>query len=97
MLPGGGQDTIYTSYTVQPLFAGDGEVAGLVFFALDVTEQVQARQRVEAARTEAVLANRSKDRGCGPKRFILADRKPMWRRNLERFCFHKATFPDPPA
>jgi PAS domain S-box-containing protein len=56
-----GDETMYVDYTVQPLRDAAGRPDRLVTFARDVTEQVSARRRVEAARAEAELANRSKD------------------------------------
>jgi len=56
-----GPHTQFTTLNVQPLRDASGAVDGVVVFAQDVTHEVEARQRVEAARAEAELANRSKD------------------------------------
>jgi PAS domain S-box-containing protein len=47
--------------TVQATRDGGGAIDGVVTFALDVSEPVEARRRIEAARINAELANRSKD------------------------------------
>ncbi|HVV87612.1 MAG TPA: ATP-binding protein [Kofleriaceae bacterium] len=51
----------YVSLAAQPLRDGAGAIDRVVVFAHDVTDQVVARQRVEAAGAEAERANRSKD------------------------------------
>ena len=56
-----GPRTIHVDYTVLPLRDAAGQVDRLVTFAHDVTEQVVARRKVESARADAELANRSKD------------------------------------
>ncbi len=56
-----GRLTHYVNFTLQPLRDTRGEVDRVVVFAHDVTDQVLARQRVDAARVQAELASRSKD------------------------------------
>jgi signal transduction histidine kinase/DNA-binding response OmpR family regulator len=48
-----------TSYRAQ--HDARGAITGVIVVAIEVTEQVRARQAVEDSRAEAVLANRSKD------------------------------------
>ncbi len=57
----GNPHTRYFDFTVQPLKDSEGRFERLVTFSLDVTEQVLSQQKLEAARVEAELANRSKD------------------------------------
>ncbi|MFO0577734.1 MAG: ATP-binding protein [Polyangia bacterium] len=57
----GGRQTRYVTYSVQPLRDVDGKVERIVLFVSDVTEQLTARHRLEAARAEAELASRVKD------------------------------------
>jgi PAS domain S-box-containing protein len=57
----GGRQTRYITYSVQPLRDADGQVERIVLFVSDVTEQLTARHRLEAARSEAELASRVKD------------------------------------
>jgi PAS domain S-box-containing protein len=51
----------FFNYVLQPLTDERGEVAGIMVVATEVTEQVQARQRMDALRQEAEQANRTKD------------------------------------
>jgi PAS domain S-box-containing protein len=49
------------NYVLQPLRGPEGSVMGSMVVATDVTEQVQARQKVDALRAAAEAANRAKD------------------------------------
>jgi PAS domain S-box-containing protein len=49
------------NYALQPLRAQDGKVLGSMVVAVDVTDQVLSRQKVEGLRAEAEAANRAKD------------------------------------
>jgi signal transduction histidine kinase/DNA-binding response OmpR family regulator len=51
----------YYSISYRPLQDAHGRTTGVIAVTLEVTEQVRARQAVEASRAEAILANRSKD------------------------------------
>ena len=51
----------YFNYTLVPMRNGSGQVEGVFSFSLEVTDQVLAQLRVEEARAQAELANRSKD------------------------------------
>jgi PAS domain S-box-containing protein len=57
----GGRQTRFLSYVVQPLHDLEGRVDRVVIFANDVTDEVLARRQLEAAHSEAELANRTKD------------------------------------
>ena len=57
----GGRMERFVDLTVQPLRDAQGKVDRIIVFTVDVTEQVAARKRLEDARLEAELANRSKD------------------------------------
>ncbi len=50
----------FFDYVAQPII-DDGASAGIIVVAIEVTEQVQARQRVEALRAAAENASRAKD------------------------------------
>ena len=59
---GNGQlSTCYFTYAIVPMRDDTGKVDGVMSFTLEVTEQVMARRKVEEARLQAELANRSKD------------------------------------
>jgi PAS domain S-box-containing protein len=49
------------NYVLQPLRDGEGKVMGSMVVAADVTEQVEARRKVEALRARAEEASRAKD------------------------------------
>ncbi len=49
------------NFVAHPLRAGDGTVGSLMVVAVDVTEQVEARRKLEALRAQAEAANRAKD------------------------------------
>ena len=51
--PGGGLADTYWNYVFVPLFDGRGAVEGTMICAFDVTEQIAARQRVEAAHAKS--------------------------------------------
>jgi PAS domain S-box-containing protein len=57
----GGCDERFMNITYQPLLDADGRIDSLVSFAVDVTEQVQARRRAESLREQAEAGNRAKD------------------------------------
>jgi len=47
-LPRNGRvETVYINFVYEPLREGDGSIAGIIAVAIDVTEQVKARQQVE--------------------------------------------------
>jgi PAS domain S-box-containing protein len=49
------------NFVLEPLRDADGTVSGSMVVAAEVTEQVEARRNVEALRTQAEAANRTKD------------------------------------
>jgi PAS domain S-box-containing protein len=49
------------NYVLQPLRDGEGKVLGSMVVAADVTEQVEARRKVEGLRAQAEAASRAKD------------------------------------
>jgi len=51
----------YYTTAYRPLQDAHGRTSGVIAVSLDVTEQVRARQAVEASRAEAIVASRSKD------------------------------------
>jgi PAS domain S-box-containing protein len=60
--PGDGRtSTHYYDFAVQVMRDASGAHEGVATFSIDVTEKVLARQRLEAARAEAEVANRAKD------------------------------------
>ncbi|RYE83665.1 MAG: response regulator, partial [Myxococcales bacterium] len=66
--PGGRLEDVYFLFSCQPLLDASGQTDALVTVAIDVTEQVLARQRIEevarreeAARQQAEQASRAKD------------------------------------
>lgn len=42
--------TLFVNFVYQPLFDEDGNTTGVMAFAIDVSEQVEARQKIEASR-----------------------------------------------
>jgi len=54
-------ETRYFAASAQPIRDADGRVTGIVQLAVDITEQVLARKRQEAARAEAEAETRAKD------------------------------------
>ena len=54
-------DKRYFDYTLAPIRDAAGDICGVVSFTTDVTEQVLGRRRMDEARAQAELANRSKD------------------------------------
>lgn len=48
----------YFDYTIQPTYNAQGEVDGIITFGVEVTEQVRARQEVQAAHAEAEAARK---------------------------------------
>ncbi len=54
-------ETRYLDITRAPLRDATGKVDAVVTFAIDVSEQVHARRRIEEAKQQAELANRAKD------------------------------------
>ncbi|HEX8108556.1 MAG TPA: response regulator, partial [Kofleriaceae bacterium] len=59
--PDGSLHEGYYSTSYRPLQDPEGRTTGVIAVAMDVTEQVRARQAVEASRAEAIVASRSKD------------------------------------
>jgi signal transduction histidine kinase/ActR/RegA family two-component response regulator len=53
-------DTYY-DYVYAPMRAADGEITGVLVFAVDVTQKLAIRHRLQAALEEARDANRAKD------------------------------------
>jgi PAS domain S-box-containing protein len=58
---GGRTDTVYFNFVYSPFRNVDGEIEGVFVIASDVTEQVMARNQVDALREAAEAANRAKD------------------------------------
>jgi PAS domain S-box-containing protein len=59
--PDGRHDERFMNVSCQPLLDAEGRVDSVVSFAVDVTEQVRARQRAESLRAQAEAGNRAKD------------------------------------
>jgi len=59
--PEGQLETHYFASSAQPMRDANGRVTGIVQLAVDITDQVLARQRHEAARAEAEAETRAKD------------------------------------
>lgn len=53
-------EDLYVNFAYQPLKDGQGRMFGIMAHAVEVTEQVLARQEIDAARTDAERANRAK-------------------------------------
>jgi signal transduction histidine kinase/ActR/RegA family two-component response regulator len=51
----------YFDYTLAPMRDESGAISGVMSFTVDVTDHVLARHKLTEARTQAELANRSKD------------------------------------
>jgi signal transduction histidine kinase/DNA-binding response OmpR family regulator len=58
---GAGVHDGYYSSSYRPLQDAQGRTTGVIAVSIEVTEQVRARQAVEASRAEAIVASRSKD------------------------------------
>ena len=58
---GGRTDTVYFNFVYSPFRNVDGAIEGIFVIASDVTEQVLARNQVDALRQAAEAANRAKD------------------------------------
>ena len=56
----GGVETVYVNFVYQPFKESNGTISGVIMVAIDVTEQVQARQQLEAH--EAELQKRVEER-----------------------------------
>jgi signal transduction histidine kinase len=54
-------DKRFFDYTLAPMRDESGAICGVMSFTADVTEHVLARRKIDEARTQAELANRSKD------------------------------------
>ncbi len=54
---------IYVNYVYEPLRESNGEITGVLAVAIDVTEQVHARQKIEAAEEKGRLAVELADLG----------------------------------
>jgi len=54
------RDTFF-DYVAQPLRAADGSITGIIIIAVEITEQVQIRQRINDLRAAAENASRAKD------------------------------------
>ena len=57
----GKPESRYFDYTLAPMRDESGAISGVMSFTVDVTEHVLARRKIDEARTQAELANRSKD------------------------------------
>jgi signal transduction histidine kinase len=57
----GTPQTHFFDFTLAPLRDETGEINGVMSFTVDVTEHVLARRKIDEARAQAELANRSKD------------------------------------
>ncbi|GAB4091315.1 PAS domain-containing sensor histidine kinase [Flaviaesturariibacter terrae] len=44
---GSGTETVYANFVYEPFREGDGSISGIIAVAIDVTDQVLARQRIE--------------------------------------------------
>jgi PAS domain S-box-containing protein len=53
-------EDVYVDFVYQPLKRAQGETFGIMVHAIDVTDNVRARQQIAAARAEADNANRAK-------------------------------------
>lgn len=58
---GGATETVYFNFVYSPFRNLEGEIEGIFVIASDVTEQVLARNQVNALREAAEAANRAKD------------------------------------
>ncbi|MDQ2769502.1 MAG: PAS domain-containing protein [Bacteroidota bacterium] len=54
---GGRRDTVYWNFVYQPLREATGHISGVTVVATEVSEQVQARQQVQALNKELAAAN----------------------------------------
>src|SRR5690606_5930588 len=59
--PDGKTEAHYLAASAQPLRDAQGKVTGIVQLLVDITDQVLARKRQEAARAEAEAETRAKD------------------------------------
>jgi signal transduction histidine kinase/DNA-binding response OmpR family regulator len=59
--PDGALHEGYYNSSYRPLQDAQGRTTGVIMVSTEVTEQVRARQAVEASRAEAIVASRSKD------------------------------------
>ena len=57
----GSEETVYFNFVYTPLRALSGEVEGILVTSFNVTDEVAARDKVNALRREAESANRAKD------------------------------------
>ncbi|MCW4470859.1 PAS domain S-box protein [Flavobacterium sp. MFBS3-15] len=58
LLRQGRMETVYLDFAYQPMHASSGEVSGVLVVAIDVTQQVQSRQKVEMseAKLRSIIA-----------------------------------------
>ena len=57
----GKKEKRYFDYTLAPMRDESGAISGVMSFTVDVTDHVLARRKIDEARAQAELANRSKD------------------------------------
>jgi PAS domain S-box-containing protein len=58
-----GLETRYLNFVYEPFVEGDGKVTGIIAVAVDVTEQILIRQKIQLAEESARLAIKSADLG----------------------------------
>jgi PAS domain S-box-containing protein len=56
-------ETVFINFVYEPYYGGDGTISGIIVVAIDVTDQVSSRQKVEYAEENARLAIESADLG----------------------------------
>lgn len=59
----GKDELIYVNYVYEPFRENDGRISGIIAVAIEVTEQVHARQKIESAESKARLAVELADLG----------------------------------
>jgi PAS domain S-box-containing protein len=59
----GSIETVYVNFVYEPYYEGDGTISGIIAVAMDVTDQVLSRRRIEYAEENARLAIESADLG----------------------------------
>lgn len=59
----GAIETVYINFVYEPNYEGDGTISGIIVVAIDVTDQVLSRQKIEFAEGNARLAIESADLG----------------------------------
>lgn len=59
----GREELVYINYVYEPFRENDGQISGVIVVAIEVTEQVHARQEIESAEAKARLAIELADLG----------------------------------